>query len=145
MGSCLEIDLEIIIISFLNSSLKVLNWSVKVLNILSNLKEERLFEILRNIESAKAFKDALFELSSIIFSKSIKKSKAFILGFIEAALSKVFNAEYLKTFRSLINKILRLSIANGNKVFLKMGVSITPLAASRITDSCWCFWRHCSK
>jgi hypothetical protein len=30
-------------------------------------------------------------------------------------------------------------------VFLKIGVSMIPLADSRITDSCWCFCKLCSK
>jgi hypothetical protein len=97
------------------------------------------------MDNANAFIEALFELSSIIFSRSMKKSKAFILGFREAALSNVFNAEYLKTFRSLINKFFRLSIAKENKLFLKIGVSIIPLAASKITDSCCCFCKQFSK
>jgi hypothetical protein len=93
-------------------------------------------EILRKIESATALIEALFELSSMIFSKSMKKSKAFMLGFKVAALSNDFNEAYLKTLRSFIRSSLRLSIAKGNKVFLKIGVSMIPLADSRITDSC---------
>lgn len=64
---------------------------------------------------------------------------AFIFGFTVAALSSVFKTEYLNTFLDLNIRNLRASIAIVNKVFLKMGVSITPLAASKITDSCSVF------